>query len=155
MTTSEAGIQGREFTTAPKFPRLIDPHWPFVGSVIVVDNRSFNYSNRNVSKATEDILNVINLADSHLSTCRPSRFFNWGWDLEPGKFINVEQVNSLTVSVTGKVFIFILLCHMILGIFLWPRIFLIYLDWFRSQEYATVIWGQQFVNSSKRIASIL
>ncbi|XP_058144697.1 disintegrin and metalloproteinase domain-containing protein 21-like [Dasypus novemcinctus] len=39
-------------------------HWPFVELVVVMDNYSFNYSNRNVSKATEDILNVINLVDS-------------------------------------------------------------------------------------------
>ncbi|KAF3831042.1 hypothetical protein GH733_002280 [Mirounga leonina] len=41
MTTSEAGVQGREFTITPKFPWLMDPHWPFVESVIVVDNCSF------------------------------------------------------------------------------------------------------------------
>lgn len=41
----------------------------------------------------------------------------------------------------GKVFIFIPVWHIILGICLWARIFLIYLDWLGSQEYATLGFG--------------
>lgn len=40
------------------------PTGPLWSVLVVVDNYSFNYSNNNVSKATEVILNVINVTDS-------------------------------------------------------------------------------------------
>lgn len=61
-TMSEAGVQGREFKTATMPQNCHSPgcwtHWPFVECAY---GGGFNYSN--VSKATEDILNVLNVTD--------------------------------------------------------------------------------------------
>ncbi|TKC36041.1 hypothetical protein EI555_007611, partial [Monodon monoceros] len=70
------------------------PTGPLWSVLVVVDNYSFNYSNNNVSKATEDILHVINVTDSiylWLGLC-VSLIGIEIWN--QGNLINVEQHTS-------------------------------------------------------------
>lgn len=96
--------------------RPIGPLWSVL---VMVDNNGFNCSNENVSKATENMLNVIDVTDSiclqlglHVSLIGTEI-----WN--QGNFTNVQQdVSQLLDNFNEwKVFIFIPTCHVILNMF--------------------------------------